>query len=460
MKFEIDKQTLNDLEIFDSVKNGKSIFTLFDHTQCLGGKKKLYALLSSPSTDIDEITTRKETISFFQKHLLPIGLDIDKDSLSFTEYYFKHSGASPRQRSKFAAKGLKIADLISHNPQYFIMEEGVRSVVGMLKNIYEISNKLSEYIAKSEFCPNLLRENCRKVNEVFSLPAYDEILKIKKIKAYDTARLDYLFRLKERNHIKFFLELIYAYDAYFSAAKTANVYGLSYAEVTSDENKCFDIEGLFHPFVDKAVSCDVKFEEGSNLLFITGPNMAGKSTFLKAVGLSVFLAHAGLPVPTKNMKISVLSGLCTTINISDNLASGYSHFYAEVMRVKDAVNKLGDNNNMLVIFDELFRGTNVKDAYDGTLAVVSALSNIHGSYFIISTHIVEVAKELESNKLIEFCYFEVDEQSGRPVYTYKLRYGVSDVRLGMYIINNEKLIEQINNIAVQNTASKENKDKN
>ena len=174
--------------------------------------------------------------------------------------------------------------------------------------------------------------------------------------------------------------------------------------------------------------------------------MAGKSTFLKALGISVYLAHIGFPVPAKSMKLSVLSGLCTTINMSDNLSSGYSHFYAEVMRVKDVAERLKTNKNMLVLFDELFRGTNVKDAYDGTLAVVSALAQIRSSFFVVSTHIVEVTKELQKNSNIRFCYFEIQEENGDPVYTYKLHEGVSDVRLGMYIIRKEGLIELINNI--------------
>lgn len=175
--------------------------------------------------------------------------------------------------------------------------------------------------------------------------------------------------------------------------------------------------------------------------------MAGKSTFLKALGISVYLAHVGFPVPARKMKLSILSGLCTTINISDNLDSGYSHFYAEVMRIKNVADELARNKNMFVIFDELFRGTNVKDAYDGTLAIVSALSLINSSFFVVSTHIVEVAKELGENNNIKFAYFDVLEQNNEPVYTYLLKDGISDVRLGMYIINREKLIEQLNEIS-------------
>jgi len=101
---------------------------------------------------------------------------------------------------------------------------------------------------------------------------------------------------------------------------------------------------------------------------------------------------------------------------------------------------------MMVIFDELFRGTNVKDAYDGTLAIVSAFAQIRSSFFVISTHIVEVVEELKINKNINFRYFDIKEENGHPVYTYKLREGMSSDRLGMYIIKKEGVIEMIHDI--------------
>jgi DNA mismatch repair ATPase MutS len=240
--------------------------------------------------------------------------------------------------------------------------------------------------------------------------------------------------------------MVYEYDAFLSVVKTAELYDLIYPEILPETENVLDIEDLKHLFVDKAVGNDVHFDRSANLLFISGPNMAGKSTFLKALGVAVYLAHAGLPVPAKRMKLNVLSGLCTTINISDNLNSGYSHFYAEVMRIKDVATRLKTNKNMLVLFDELFRGTNVKDAYDGTLAIVSAFAQIRTSFFVISSHIVEVTNELQGKENIKFSYFEIEQQDGHPVYTYKLKDGVTDVRLGMYIIKKEGVIELINEI--------------
>lgn len=443
MKFEVDEQTLNDLEIFGIAKKQKSVFALFNSTQCLGGQKKLYNFLSSPSTNIEEIIERKDTIAFFQKHL-PSGLNINKDALDFAEFYLKHANYPIRVPSVFAPIG-RLLDKLNPNSERYVVDKGVISIIDLLKTIHKFSETLTSLL-REYTCPNILKKNNDKVLNLFSQPIYAEIIKQSKPNAFDTIKFDHMFRFTDKEIILFFLDIIYEYDAYLTVANTAMRYGFSYPDILPESENCLEIDGLFHPFVEGAVANDIYFAGSSNLLFVSGPNMAGKSTFLKSLGVAAYLAHVGFPVPAKKMKLSVLSGLCTTINISDNLNSGYSHFYAEVMRIKDVAAKLATNKNMLIIFDELFRGTNVKDAYDGTLAIVNAFSEIKSSFFVISTHIVEVARELLNNSYIKFYYFEVDEQSGHPVYTYKLKDGVSEVRLGMYIINKEKLIEQINSI--------------
>ena len=444
LKFEIDNQTLKDLEIFDTSKKGKSLSTLFDLTLCRGGRSKLHSFLSSPTIHLEEINERKETIQFFHNHLQD-GIELDKNALNFAEYYFRHANFTPRTPSKLAFIG-KFFEKISPSSKYYIVDKGVRSTVALLKNIHRFSLILNKKIENND-CPTLLQKNNEKVIKRFSLPEYEEILKITKINAYDTLRFDYMFRFSHRDDIVFFTNLIYEYDAYLAIAKAAKKYNLCYPEVLPKDEKSLEIESLFHPFVDGAISNDISFDRDTNLLFISGPNMAGKSTFLKSLGVAAYLAHVGFPVPAKRMKISLLSGICTTINIADNLHAGYSHFYAEVMRIKEVANELETNNNMLVIFDELFRGTNVKDAYDGTLAIVSAFSKIKTSFFVISSHIVEVARDLKINDKLKFGYFEVIEKNEEATYTYKLQEGISDIRLGMYIINRERLIEQINELS-------------
>jgi DNA mismatch repair ATPase MutS len=132
----------------------------------------------------------------------------------------------------------------------------------------------------------------------------------------------------------------------------------------------------------------------------------------------------------------------TTINLPDNLNQGYSHFYAEVLRLKKIANSVNPARNMVVIFDELFRGTNVKDAYDATIAVTEAFAMNKSSIFIISTHIIESADILKERcGNISFLYLPTTLEKGVPRYTYTLSPGITDDRHGMMIIRNEQILD-------------------
>ena len=179
--------------------------------------------------------------------------------------------------------------------------------------------------------------------------------------------------------------------------------------------------------------------------------MSGKSTFLKAFGVAVYLAHLGFPVAAASMRTGVFNGLFSTINIADNLNKGYSHFYNEVLRVKGVAEEINRTGNLVVIFDELFRGTNVKDAFDASLAIISAFAKARGSVFLVSTHIMEVADHLRKFENIHFGYFHTTIDGKTPIYSYRLRDGVTEERLGMLIIENEQIVEIIN--AVSSTSA-------
>jgi DNA mismatch repair protein MutS len=122
---------------------------------------------------------------------------------------------------------------------------------------------------------------------------------------------------------------------------------------------------------------------------------------------------------------------------------GHSHFYAEVLRVKMVAEAVSEGKNLVIIFDELFKGTNVKDAYDATLAVSEAFGENRNCAFIISTHIIEAGKELQRCPNFQFAYLPTIMKGAVPSYTYTLQEGISSDRHGMMIIQNEGIIETI-----------------
>jgi DNA mismatch repair ATPase MutS len=187
-------------------------------------------------------------------------------------------------------------------------------------------------------------------------------------------------------------------------------------------------------------------EPGSNFVFLTGANMAGKSTFIKAVGCALFLAHLGMGVPAQEMSISLFDGILSNINVVDNLIKGESYFYNEVQRVKNTILQINNQKRWLVLIDELFKGTNVEDAMKCSSTVVKGLIKIKTSLFILSTHLYEIGEELKIYPNISFKYFETQVQDGQLLFNYQLRDGISNDRLGYLILAREGVVDLLNKL--------------
>ena len=236
-------------------------------------------------------------------------------------------------------------------------------------------------------------------------------------------------------------------DLYIVVGRVAREYDFCFAEAMKEGEVSIEIKGLHHPCIRKAVSNDLSITRQKNIFFLTGANMAGKSTLMKSFGIAVYMAHMGFPVAAREMRFAVQDGMYTSINVPDNINMGYSHFYAEVLRVKKVAIEVSLSKRLVVIFDELFKGTNVKDAYDATYAVTSALAKRHACSFMISTHIIEVGHELGKNcDNATFAYLPTVMNGSVPTYTYKLEPGITNDKHGMIIINNERIVELIREV--------------
>lgn len=177
--------------------------------------------------------------------------------------------------------------------------------------------------------------------------------------------------------------------------------------------------------------------------------MTGKSTLLKTLGVCIYLAHLGLPVPAEKMDTLFFDGLLTTINLGDDINSDHSHFYNEVLRVKKVAELLASKKRMIVLLDELFKGTNYDDAYHATLTLVERFEELNNSIFLISSHITELTTKLNTNH-IELKHLEtlINEES-HITFTYRLIPGVATEKLGMRLLGREKVFELFKSIPSQ-----------
>ena len=141
------------------------------------------------------------------------------------------------------------------------------------------------------------------------------------------------------------------------------------------------------------VSYNVELNQQANFLFLTGANMAGKSTFIKAVGVAVYLAHVGMGVPAKSFQLSLFDGLLSNIQVEDNISRGESYFFNEVQRIKKTIEKINDGRNWLILIDELFKGTNVQDAMKCSTTVIEGLRKMKNTLFIFLPICTKLVKD-------------------------------------------------------------------
>ena len=433
MEFKIDEQTLNDLELFNQALDGKSIFSCFNTACSDGGKACMRKMLKSPLTDVNKIRKRAEAIRYLGQ--LPFFLDIRREELSFIEVYLQQEDVPQRSMYRLTSRAVK--GWLKPDNDCYLRQRAVPYLGGLIRELGTFMDELS-----AGKVPEMIRDMQQRVKETLAREGMQYLMSQKKDSFWTRESLDLYFRGRELDGVRVILDTLYMLDSLRSLGTMAKDEGLTFPIFTGSERRV-RIEGLYHLFLENPVKNDVLFDDQQHLCFLTGPNMAGKSTCMKAFGVAVYLAHCGLPVPAARMELSVFKGLFTTINLSDNLSLGYSHYYNEVARVKYIVEQVRDLQNVVVVFDELFRGTNVKDAYDASCAVIGGLARLKYGVFMISTHIVEVAEFLKPFPSVCFRFFEIDMTTGEPRYTYCLREGVSDERIGMYILKKAGVVDLI-----------------
>ena len=236
-------------------------------------------------------------------------------------------------------------------------------------------------------------------------------------------------------------------DALNAMALSTAALGWTMPELVESDSFLLDATGVFHPFVEAPVPNPIHLSGGDPMVFLTGPNMAGKTTYLRSVALVVFLAQLGMGVPATKARLTPVEALFTSLNPADNLKAGLSYFLAEVLRVKAAATLLADGRRSLVLFDEVFKGTNVKDALEASAEVILGFAKARRSGLIFSSHLAELVEVLKTNPNIRFCCFDGEIVSGIPQYSYQLRDGVSDQRSGVLLLRQARIPELIARIS-------------
>ena len=215
----------------------------------------------------------------------------------------------------------------------------------------------------------------------------------------------------------------------------------TFPEVVEKADPIFRGCALGHPLIadEQRVCNDFTVDKLGQVAIITGSNMAGKSSFLRTLGVNLCLAYAGGPVNASDMHVPLFR-LFTCIKVSDSVTDGLSYFYAEVRRLKGLLNALDrpDSAPLFFLIDEIFRGTNNRERLIGSRSYIRALVGRNG-IGVISTHDLELIKLADEFATVTNYHFREEVIDGRMLFDYHLRPGPSPTTNALKIMRMEGL---------------------
>jgi len=442
MSFIADKQTLEDLNLVGRFKSN-SIFRLFDKTITNGGRQLMDQLFREPLINAGSINERVRVFQYFSRK--EVTLPFANEAFGAMENYLR-GGSGSLLSSCWSVLAKKGRSVVTGTNEYRELEAGCVNTIQVLQQLHAFVLQLLQ----DE--DNPFAKQLDQMKQVFAGSKMQWLAgehSSSGLSLVKLVRYDHCLRGAMQSEMKMLMQMVYQIDVNIAVAGVAKDKGFCYPHALEPHMNSMHISELFHPLLSKPVTNQAHFASNNNVLFLTGANMAGKSTYMKSVGIAVYLAHMGFPVAAEQMEFSVKKGLFSSINVPDNIEHGYSHFYAEVLRVKKVAEAVDAGNDLIVLFDELFKGTNVKDAFEATLSITKAFSGHRNCFFIISTHIIEVGEALKVNaENIRFEYMPTIMKGKTPTYTYQLKDGITQDRQGMMIIENEGILELLKQMPV------------
>ena len=421
-----DIQTRFDLGIQETPNGEHPLPLLFLHTETKEGKRMMRNWITQPLSDLSAIQARQEAIVWEGLPALPM----DESELDFIEYYLEY-------RDQLSVKGAfisffnKIDRFFKYDSTRYIIIRGVGLCIRLLQQLDKLHKELPDNL------PSLIQAWADQIRDAFYIKELKEALNMEEEELSDFIidQYDYLFRQEHYNTLHNLLTGIYLLDVCRTARFIAQERGYCCTPILHNSGEC-NIQGFRHPFVKNAQKNDWNLTKG-NIAIFTGSNMAGKSTTLKALVSTIWLAQCGLPVPADAMTAPIYDAIYTSINLPDSLRDGRSHFMAEVLRIKEVLMQARSGERCLIVLDEMFRGTNAQDAYEASVAVNQLLLEYPNCHFLISTHILEYAKYFEHHPACQFYYMESEIKDDRFICSYRLKEGISESKVGYWIVRKE-----------------------
>ncbi len=430
----IDGDTLRDLDVIStSVPRGKTLLDLVDRTRTRSGRDHLRRRLTMRTPSSTAIESLQHAHQLLAADSGTYRTILDRADLDGVDRYVNSNWQHPDSRKRLTILVDGIWQPRWYRDYLREVHDGQARVLDLLRAAAALQTRLSDTNAV------VLQQMAASLASLLARKEAKSLLPL--AGRQSTAGLvafDRLARGTGKAVLDEVCDLAGAIEAMWCLGVATTENGWAYPRLGSR----FSVRALVHPFLgDRSVANDLALSEQVRVCFVTGPNMAGKSTFLKAVAIAVLLARAGSGVPASSMEFTAVGAIFSSVNIADNVNGGESFYLAEVRRIGALARTLHENGSALAIVDEPFRGTNVHDAAEATLAIVTRLAAHPNALVLIASHIGEIVPSISDDPRIGLFNFAADLSGDRPRFDYRLREGVSTQRLGMVLLRQEGVLD-------------------
>ena len=447
----VDRQTAHDLELGGGQEGALTVFALVDRTRTAAGRERLRQRFAAPPSDVGSVRATQQAVRWIAGQGEWCRVGVEARLLGLIERY-RLSAYTTIGSANWVAATTESSWVRLRYPELLReAREGAAAVSVLLAWLRELAHRLLAGDA-----PYLLRRLAED-----ALPAIGALEPALGAAELRSARgvlvADRLLRHERRDELDRVRQVVGELDALMAMAAATREHGFAFPDLVASATPLLEVEGVWHPFLRDPVRNDLTIggaggadgagaagaEGGADdgrLVFLTGPNMAGKTTFMKACGIAVFLAHVGMGVPARRMRLTPVDSLVSSIATADSVHQGYSYYYAEVQRVRAIAERLARGDRCVVLCDEPFKGTNVLDALDASRAVIAGFAGCARSLFIVSSHLVELVDDLARVPGVRFHCFEGTVRDGAARYDYRLRAGHSAQRLGLVLLEQAEVM--------------------
>lgn len=415
---------VQDLNIEEEIK------PLFDFTYNSKSGDQVSDILAKTLSSKEEILSRQQLLKGFISNW-EIMKDYSFNRFNLSDIYDFHETIFIGSTS---TRKLRLKFMFSEK----VREKNKGKLILLVRLFSAIHNEYFTKINFSFFPASYVAEleEIEKFFSGFNLDRYEKAFNKNKFRISHMVELMMIISIKiSTGEAAAFWKRWFLFEAYLSISTGIVKHSFVFPVFNEDY---FSLEGFFHPILKNPVKND--FTARQQVTLLTGPNMSGKSTVLKAMSICVYLAHTGLAVPASKAVIHFFSTISVAINLTDSIVSGYSHFMSEIITLKNVLMEAKTDARCFAVFDELFRGTNIEDALEISIVTIKGLTHFPNSLFFISTHLhqLKAMEEIKTNK-ISTCFIDCKLTDNVPTFTYQLKEGWSDLKLGRILFEKEGL---------------------